>query len=111
MRATSLRCEYLTNPMGIDEVAPRLSWLLEASQRGERQTAYRVLVATGHENLEREFGDLWDSGRVDSDRSAHVVYQGAALRSRMSCPWKVRVWDANGTPSDWSETAFWTMGL
>src|SRR4051812_17732566 len=42
MRATALRCEYLVNPLGIDEKRPRLSWVIESEQRGQKQTAYQV---------------------------------------------------------------------
>jgi alpha-L-rhamnosidase len=76
-----------------------------------RQTAYRVLVASSPELLVREQGDLWDSGRVSSDESAHIEYAGQPLGSRRLCFWQVRVWDQEGTPSPWSAPASWTMGL
>ncbi len=110
-RAGELRCEHLANPLGIDEVFPRLSWKLESTQRGERQTAYRVLVASSAETLARNVGDLWDSGKVASDQSTLVAYAGRPLGSRESCVWKVRVWDKDGNGSNWSEAASWTMGL
>ena len=109
-----LRCEYRQNPLGIDVLHPRLSWVLEAEvgcPRGQRQQAYQVLVASSPCLLEAEKGDLWDSGKVDSDESIHVVYEGVPLRSRQRCFWKVRVWGANGEVSSWSEVASWTMGL
>jgi alpha-L-rhamnosidase len=108
---SDLRCEYLVDPLGIRETEPRLSWVLESDARGQVQTAYRILVASTQERLAADEGDLWDSGRIESDRSVHVVYQGAPLESRMTCWWKVRVWDKEGEPSDWSDPAFWTMGL
>jgi len=106
-----LRCEYRVNPLGIDVVNPRLSWIMESSQRGQRQIAYQILVASSEENLQNNKGDLWNSGRVKSDRSTHVEYKGKQLTSRMRCYWKVRVWDKAGKVSAWSEPAFWTMGL
>ena len=54
-----LRCEYRINPLGIDVVKPRLSWILESSQRGQVQNAYQVLVAGSEEKLKRNKGDLW----------------------------------------------------
>ncbi len=59
-----LRCEYRVNPLGIDVVKPRLNWILESSQGGQKQTAYRVLVAGSREKLNSDEGDLWDSGKV-----------------------------------------------
>lgn len=109
-----LRCEYLRNPLGIDTPQPRLSWRSEAvagNARGLRQTAYRILVSTSEEALSEERGDLWDSGQVVSDQSLHVAYAGHALASEQACWWKVRVWDQDGQPSQWSDPAQWTMGL
>jgi len=108
---TGLRCEYLNNPQGIDVAAPRLSWKMVSSERGQVQTAYRLIVASDAELLGRDIGDLWDTGKVLSDRSNQVEYRGKPLRSRMRCYWKVRVWDKDGEVCDWSEPAFWSMGL
>ena len=92
----ALRCEYLDNPPGIDVVAPRLSWVLESGERGARQSAYQILVASDPESLAQDMGDRWDSGKVASDQSVHVAYAGRPLASRDACHWKVRVWDAEG---------------
>lgn len=107
----NLRCEYLKNPLGIDVEKPRLSWVIESARRGERQTAYHVLVASTPELLAKDQGDLWDSGRVESDQSIQVEYAGKPLASRTRCHWKVRAWDKDGKVSAWSEPALWTMGL
>lgn len=106
-----LRCEYLDNPRGIDALKPRLSWVLKSDERGQKQTAYQVLVASTPAILTKDQGDLWDSGKVNSDQSIQVGYAGKPLDSRMDCHWKVRVWDKNGRTSDWSAPANWTMGL
>jgi alpha-L-rhamnosidase len=113
LRPTQPRCEYLVNPKGIDETRPRLTWLLEGngSRRGERQSSYQIIVASSAASLEKNVGDLWDTGRVDSDATVNIEYRGRALTSRARCFWKVKVWDDAGHPSAWSETASWTMGL
>ena len=105
------RCEYRTNPVGVDTPAPRLSWVLESKERGTLQSAYQVLVASSSELLKRGQGDLWDSGRVESDQSTQVAYGGQPLASGQTCFWKVRVWNRAGATSDWSQPATWTMGL
>lgn len=110
-QAVGLRCEYLTDPLGIDVVNPRLSWKIEAEERGQKQAAYRVLVASSPELLKKNQGDLWDSGKVASDQSNQLAYAGRALGSRMRSYWKVKVWDASGTASSWSAPAQWSMGL
>ncbi len=111
MKINKLRCEYLKDPLGIDTTKPRLSWVLESDQRGQKQKAYRVLVASSEKNLSDDIGDLWDSGRVESDETAHILYAGKSLKSRMYCYWKVCVWDRNGQTSSWSQPAIWSMGL
>ncbi|MCL4742962.1 MAG: family 78 glycoside hydrolase catalytic domain [Phycisphaerales bacterium] len=111
LRATNLRCEYLRDPLGVEERSPRLGWVVESDRRGEVQTAYRVLVASSQERLARDEGDLWDSGKVLSDETAHVEYRGAPLASRQACFWKVRSWDRDGEAGDWSAPARLEMGL
>ncbi len=108
---TQLRCEYLVNPPGIDEPHPRLSWVVESGQRGQRQTAYQVLVASEDSLLGKDRGDLWDSGKVVSDQTTGIVYDGKTLASQRRCCWKIKVWDKDGKASAWSESAMWGMGL
>jgi alpha-L-rhamnosidase len=107
---SQLRCEYLVNPLGIDERAPRLSWVLESDRRGARQVACRIRVASTPDKLARGEGDLWDTGRVQGDRTTHVVYAGKPLGSRLVCHWNVEVWDEAGNVAT-SPAALWTMGL
>ena len=107
---THLRCEYLVNPLGIDELAPRLSWQLATARRGARQTHYRLRVASSPAKLSAGFADRWDSGRVASDRTTHIAYAGTPLGSRDECHWCVEVWDETGTAII-SAPALWTMGL
>lgn len=111
VQVDELRCEYLRNPLGIDSSNPRLSWQLKSEARGVSQTAYQILVARTPETLADDKGDLWDSGKVASDQSVHVPYNGALLESRQPCHWKVRVWTNGDTPSPWSAPGMWTMGL
>jgi len=133
---TSLRCEYLENPLGIDVAKPRLSWKISdqlsvisnppsprlrrtgqlSVARGVKQTAYQVLVASTEELLKKDRGDLWDSGKVESDQSVHVEYQGKPLESGKVCHWKVRVWYLTSDlrspiSTSWSPPARWTMGM
>jgi len=112
MKPFALRCEYLTDPLGLDVLSPRLNWKLEPSdRRGVAQRAYQILVASSRELLDHDRGNLWDSGQVESDASAHVHYAGAALPSGTRCCWKLRVWDEARTASQWSDPARWEMGL
>ena len=110
-----LRCEYLTDPIGIDAEKPRLSWILEDPDqkpdvRGLKQTAYEILVASTPELLAKDEGDLWDSGKVMSDATSQIEYAGTPLSSRQHCFWKVKAWIGDGAISE-SKPASWEMGL
>ncbi|NBA78629.1 family 78 glycoside hydrolase catalytic domain [Emticicia sp. ODNR4P] len=105
-----VRCEFLQNPEGIDVVQPRLSWQINTNQRAVNQTAYQILVASSQELLAQNQGDLWDSGKINSDEMIQVRYAGKALKSRSKCFWKVKVWTNKGE-SNWSETASFSIGL
>jgi alpha-L-rhamnosidase len=85
MQAEQMRCEYRTDPVGLDAVAPRLSWVLASARRAVSPSAYRILVAGSAERLAADGGDLWDSGKVASDQPLHVEYAGKALASRPQC--------------------------
>lgn len=93
MRAIRVRTEYLKNPVGIDVVHPRLMWNCED---GVKQTAYQIVA-----------GD-WNSGKIESS-SMQAAYP-LALHSRERVNWRIRLWDENDEPGDWSE-AFFEMGL
>ncbi|MGD8454077.1 MAG: family 78 glycoside hydrolase catalytic domain [Phycisphaerae bacterium] len=108
---TYLRCEYLVNPLGVDETAPRLSWVNTDPRRGAAQTAYQILVADDPDQLAAGTGNLWDTGKTASGESLHITYAGAPLASRVAVWWQVRIWDQDDQPSPWSAPARWTMGL
>lgn len=114
LKPTGLRTEYRKDPLGIDETSPRLGWKLIASNpaaRNLRQTAYRIVVSSTPALARSARGDLWDTGKVASEQNIHVLYQGKPLASGQPVWWRVMVWDENGQPSPWSETARWSMGL
>src|SRR5438105_108207 len=87
IRPESLKCEYRTNPLGIDVAKPRLSWILDSTDRGQFQTAYQILAATAEDKLSKTKADLWDSGKVMSSDSVAVVYNGQALHSGKKVFW------------------------
>lgn len=111
IRVTDLRCENLVKPLGMDARAPRFSWKLQASQRGQVQTAYRICVASSKAALEAGGGDLWDSGKVESDKTLEVAYAGAPLHSGTRYYWRVKVWDKLKQESAWSEDSWFETGL
>jgi alpha-L-rhamnosidase len=107
----NLRCEYLSNPLGIDVRQPRFAWGLDHTARGQRQTAYQILVATQPGLLDQDKSDQWDSGKVVSEDSTQVVYSGKPLASGAAYYWKVRSWDKDGNASPYSRVVQFEMGL
>jgi alpha-L-rhamnosidase len=105
---TSLRCEYLENPVGIDVAKPRFFWIVEHPERGQVQSAYQIIVST---DPKAASGEIWDSGKVASSKSTQVVFAGKALESGKSYYWKVRTWDRGGNEGVWSDIARFDTGL
>jgi alpha-L-rhamnosidase len=106
-----LRCEYLPEPLGVETAAPRLAWLVESRVRGDRQSAYHLLVSSAPELLRSDLGDFWDSGRIEADVPSAVDYAGEPLLSCARYHWKVRWWDGQNRPSPWSEPASFVTGF
>lgn len=110
-QVTNLRCEYLKEPLTIDSLQPRLSWEGLSSREGSAQSAFRILASRSKESLQNNNGDLWDSGKVESNLSLHIAYNGHPLTSHQQVFWKVMAWDEQGRAGCWSKPASWTMGI
>ncbi|GAA3639864.1 hypothetical protein GCM10022200_24240 [Microbacterium awajiense] len=107
----NLTVEYAVEPLGVDNPEPRLSWMLESSERAKTQSAYQIQVASSRAALASGQGNVWDTGRIDSNQSNQIVFDGDELTSGSRYFWRVRVWDESGTASEWSSIAEWEMGL
>lgn len=106
----NLRTEMLINPEGIDVLRPRLSWQLASDVNDLRQTAYQLLAASTLEKLNANMADLWDSGKVNSDASANIVYQGKKLKDRQEVYWKVMVFTNKGELKS-TDYAYFSIGI
>ncbi len=111
VKAERLRVEYHAQPVAIDVMRPRLSWIVTSTGKGKVQSAYRIIVASCKDRLKDNVGDLWDSGKVASSQTNQIEYTGKGLKSRQQCWWKVRIWDGDGKKSVWSKVSSWKMGL
>ena len=109
VKVSNLRCELTDNPIGIDIRSHGLSWVINSAQRNVSQKAYQVLVATDPDLLEEKKADVWNSGKIKSDQSVHVSFNGKELKSNTTYVWKVRIWTDYGE-SEWSEPAKWHVG-
>ncbi len=110
LKPVNLRTEYKSDPV-TDSSRPRLSWELNSDTRGQMQLAYQIMVASSPELLAAGKADLWNSEKIAGNTTNQVEYAGKPLQSRASCFWRVRSWDKNGIPGEWSKTARWEIGL
>jgi alpha-L-rhamnosidase len=110
LRTEDLRVEFVVNPLGVDEPRPRFSWIPIHSERGRRQKAYRIIVASSLENALKGVGDVWDSGVVESDENV-VEYNGSPLKSFTRYFWRVKWWDDKGRESAWSDVAWFETAV
>ncbi|MEN2399001.1 glycoside hydrolase family 78 protein [Flavobacterium sp. MC2016-06] len=106
----NLQCEMLNNPEGIDVLQPRLSWQLKTDVNDVKQTSYQIIVASTLENLNNNTADLWDSGKVESNESVNIIYNGKVLENRQNAFWKVKIWTNKGEIQS-TETAHFSMGI
>lgn len=106
----SLQTEQLDNPEGISTVKPRFSWQLSSETPGVMQTAYQIEVASSEKELKERSNLLWSSGKIESDQSLFVEYNGQPLESGKQYYWKLTVWTNEGGKSE-SQIRHWSMAL
>ncbi len=106
-----LKCEYLYDPIGIDINYPRFSWILEHNERSQSQLAFQLIVSSKKDFSKSESGDIWDSGKIISDKSFNISYEGKPLVSNNTYSWRVKWWDINGKISEYSKISFFGTAL
>lgn len=109
MEVTDLRCCNMINPEGI--VSPSLSWKIETTKEGVSQIAWEVEIATTQELLEKGNADVWKSGKQKTDEQFNIKPGGVSLLEATGYYWRVRIWNNSGTRSQWSEPAYFSLGL
>lgn len=107
----SLKTDYKSSPMGIDNQKPRLSWVIESDRMNTMQDSYEIRAALSEKDVVKGKKLLWESGLVASSKSTHIEYDGPPLKSFQRVFWQVRIKDNHGKSSKWSEVASWEMGF
>nr|WP_294901000.1 alpha-L-rhamnosidase [uncultured Pedobacter sp.] len=111
LKVKELRSIYQTNPIGVENPHPNLSWEISSSQREVRQIAYRIIVSDDVSSIDKNIGNIWDTKKVMTSSSIQIIYDGRKLSPVKSYYWKVMVWDNHKNVSKWSETNRWQTGL
>ncbi|MDG5789096.1 family 78 glycoside hydrolase catalytic domain [Evansella sp. AB-P1] len=106
-----LRVENIDNPIGIDVDVPRFSWKMQSNVRGQKQTAYQILIASTPEKLTDKDADIWNSGKVVSNETVSIKYNGKDLSISTRYFWTVNVWDKEGRFIHTEEQAYFETGL
>jgi len=96
---TNLKVNYIVNPMGIDK-SVYFSWEIDNIDRGAKQTAYRIIVASDAKKLKNNYADLWDSGKVNSSETLNIPYSGKKLKSESTYYWKIISLDQTGSSTE-----------
>ncbi|MEN8255663.1 MAG: alpha-L-rhamnosidase, partial [Verrucomicrobiota bacterium] len=91
-------------PVGFHDPTPAFSWKLPVGV--EAQSAFRLEVRDVQSRK-----PVWDSGWVESAQSVLVPYGGKPLASRQQLAWRVQFRDEAGADSEWSEPAYFELGL
>ncbi len=107
---TNLRVNDVADPVGVG-CGPFFGWHVNDPDMNEVQSGYQIVVSSSAAKLAADEWDLWDSGKVGSDRQNHVVYGGKELASDSCCYWKVRTWDKAGGVGEWSKAGRFVVGL
>lgn len=112
---TNLEVENSERPLGIEKPNPRFSWKMVSETRGQKQSAYQIIVASDEKKLSKSVGDMWDSGKIKSDKSNNIQYEGKKLKPATRYYWTVKVWDKDGelikpSKKSWFETGLMDAG-
>lgn len=111
VKPVELKCEYKTNPTGLDEKHPRFSWIIKYEGHNSFQTAYRIIIASSIQSILIKEGDVWDSGKVSSPESTLIRFTGNPLHSNKTYFWQVMIWNEMDEASSWSDRAEFSTGL
>ena len=107
---SQIKCTGLENPSGTGPV-PDFSWILTGSRRGQSQTAYQIVIRSDSDFVKSNPDIIWNSGKILSEESSWIRYNESVLESSKEYFWRVRVWDDDGKPSQWSKTGKFVTGL
>lgn len=87
----------------INQQQPLFGWIVPSLKNNTTQTAYRILISSDYDNIMKDVGDMWDSGKTESEESINIRYAGIQLQPNTVYFWKVKTWDNYNQESSFSE--------
>lgn len=111
IEVVKLLCNQTENPSVINTTFPTFSWQLISEFRNQSQSAYHILLADNLDDIQNSHGNIWDSEKVNSDKSILVKFKGKELKSTQKYYWKVKVWNLADIESDWSQSTSFVTAL
>lgn len=82
---------------------PSFSWMVPGEENGTYQTAYHIIVSDSREKALKKEGNVWDSGKMESNQSVSIIYGGQALKPQTNYFWRVRVFTNAASEPGWSD--------
>lgn len=107
----NLKSTINEKPITTRKIDVFFSWQISSEHRNQLQSAYQIEVAINPDDLKTSKNILWDSGKINSDKSALVLGDGLELKSAQTYFWKVKIWNQDGKESSWSGLACLKTGL
>ncbi|WP_319481417.1 sulfatase-like hydrolase/transferase [uncultured Draconibacterium sp.] len=107
---TGLTVEFIREPSRtlIKDSKPEFSWVVPAE--AGIQKAFQLLVSSSKDLIDKNIGNVWNSGQVRSNKSADVELGSEPLKPHTSYFWKVRVFDKDNRLSEYSEVQQFQTG-
>ena len=110
-KITDLKCEYATDPIGLDIRSPQLSWRMESEGRGVLRVRPAGSSSPRPKTIWHGTKAYGTAERRKSSRSSGIRYEGPALQSRTEYFWKVKVQCSDGRQTGWSDAGKFETGL
>jgi alpha-L-rhamnosidase len=107
---SGLMVEFIREPQNVPilDLKPEFSWIVPTDAK--YQTAYRILIASSKEKLEKNIADIWDSNKTISSKSSEIEYGSGNLAINSTYFWKVKIWNDRDEPSEYSILQSFTTG-
>ena len=110
-KIVGLTCENLQNPLGIESENPLLGWRFDPQKEADLPSAFQIIVSDNLEDIKNGKGNMWDSGKTSPEKPTQMNYNGKRLKAQTRYFWCVRSYNNQDTASEWSEPAFFEMGI